>query len=292
MAEPKLEIFLVWLLLHHLLKKKWQHEHQYFLWRKHQDNQWRDHKWWTEWWLQTFSMQSHRGFVSQISRTDIRECRARDGLCEDRTFRRTHIFLSVSRTFGHHMHMRVAHDFTGQMFGTRCTSAHLKSHPLTTCVFDHSLTCLTHFHRFVPRHFHTDSTAYDWNQEISLRHSARRIVVWTSGWIRSSHRLWAQGLHQRQQCAHDDQVHFEERQFQLRDLPYHHSRGFREFRQFSAASGSQRLSAASIIKWAPTCGPALGKWCEVVVQFQVLKGICREEKDIEIWNCAELCSKE
>ena len=65
---------------------------------------------------------------------------------EDRTPRRTHIFLSVAH-FDHHTHMRVAQDLTGHMFGTRCTSAHLESHPLTTCFIDHSLTCLTHCHQ-------------------------------------------------------------------------------------------------------------------------------------------------
>ena len=35
---------------------------------------------------------------------------------------------------------------------------------------------------------------------------------------------------------------------------------------------------------APTCGPALGNWCEVMSHFQVLKGLCREEKETEIWK--------
>ena len=55
--------------------------------------------------------------------------------------------LSLSRTFNLHA------------CGSRCsqelcctTVAHLKSHPLTACFTDHSSTCLTHFHHFVPRH--------------------------------------------------------------------------------------------------------------------------------------------
>ena len=39
-----------------------------------------------------------------------------------------------------------------------------------------------------PPSVYTDSCAYDWNQEIPLRHSARRITVWPSGRIHSSHK--------------------------------------------------------------------------------------------------------
>ena len=113
--------------------------------------------------------------------------------CTRRVVKTEHLvartFFSVSRTFDHHTHMSVAQDLTGQMFGMCCTFAHLESHPLTLCFIDHSLTGLTHFNHFVPRHiFYTDSTAYDCNQEIHLRQSARRISVWPSGRIHSSHR--------------------------------------------------------------------------------------------------------
>ena len=71
----------------------WQHEHQ--------DTQWRDQNWWKEWWLQTLS-KPHRIF-SQISRTDISECRARDGMWRQNTWSHVHFsqcraLLTITRT--------------------------------------------------------------------------------------------------------------------------------------------------------------------------------------------------
>ena len=75
-------------------------------------------------------------------------------------------------------------------FGMCRTFAHLESLPLTTRFIDDSLMCLTHCLPFVPHTTsnYTDFIAHDWNQEILLRHSARRITVWPSGRTHSSHR--------------------------------------------------------------------------------------------------------
>ena len=110
-------------------------------------------------------------------------CTRREG--EDRTLRRTHMFLSLvgvvhliaPLTF--HTHMRVAQD----MIGTCCTSAHSQKSS-THSTFHRPLfsTCLTRVHRFV----HVTSvdielTVYGWNQESLLCYSARMIAVWPSG---------------------------------------------------------------------------------------------------------------
>ena len=51
--------------------------------------------------------------------------------------------------------------------------------------------------------------------------------------------LGAHVLHRRQQWAHADQLHLEEKQLQHREWPYHHSRSLRELRRFSSESGSR-----------------------------------------------------
>ena len=65
-------------------------------------------------------------FFSQISRTDVCECRARR--CEDRTLRRMHrdTDACVVHVPDHPTHVC-------------CSFAHPKSHPLTTCFIVHSL---------------------------------------------------------------------------------------------------------------------------------------------------------
>ena len=95
--------------------------------------------------------QSHVGFFHRFRVLTLfpSECRA------DRSPRRTQRFsqcrahLTITRVCGSRLK---AQDFTSQTFGTCCSSAHRKSHPLTACFIDHSSTCLTHFHHFVPRH--------------------------------------------------------------------------------------------------------------------------------------------
>ena len=42
---------------------------------------------------------------------------------------------------------------------------------------------------------------------------------------------------------------------------------------------------------APTCGPAQGNLCEVKSQWQVLKALCREDKEIDIQRVCKLCLK-
>ena len=64
----------------------------------------------------------------------------------------THIFL-VSRTCDRSSNAHVlAQDLTVRMFELRCTFAHPKSHPYTTCFIVHSMTYLTHFLPFLPHH--------------------------------------------------------------------------------------------------------------------------------------------
>ena len=88
--------------------------------------------------------------------------------------------------------MHVAQDLRSDVWGRVALWRTLKSHPLTTCFIDYSLSCLTiSIILFHATSFCADFTAYDWNQEIPLRHSARRIAVWPSGRIHSSHRLYA-----------------------------------------------------------------------------------------------------
>ena len=155
--------------------------------------------------------------------------------------------LSVSRTFEHfwpfHTHMRVAQAQDRDMIGTCCTPARLhKNHPLSQHVSSTSPRrawpiSIILFH---VTSVHTEVTAYHRNQE-TLRHSASRDAVSPSGWIISSHRLWAQDLHRCQQWAHADQLHLEEKQLQHREQwPCHHSHSLRELRRFSSAGGSQQ----------------------------------------------------
>ena len=61
-------------------------------------------------------------------------------------------FFSVSRTFDHHTHLRVAQGPDGSSLGCVATLRILKSHQLATCFIDHSLMCLTYFLHFVPHH--------------------------------------------------------------------------------------------------------------------------------------------
>ena len=61
------------------------------------------------------------------------------------------------------------------------------------------------------------------------------------------------------------------------------------FQQQAAASGSQQQASSSGL--APTCGRTPGNRCEVVSQFQVLKGLCREKKVTEIWKVHKLFPK-
>ena len=64
----------------------------------------------------------------------------------------THIFL-VSRTCDRSSNANVlAQDLTVRMFELRCTFAHPKSHPYTTCFIVHSMMYLTHFLLFLPHH--------------------------------------------------------------------------------------------------------------------------------------------
>ena len=93
-----------------------------------------------------------------------------------RTFFSLSLFLTITRTCVWHKASRLK-------FGTRCTSAHHKSHPLTTCFIDHSLTCLTHFLPFVstPPPVDTDSTAYDWESgdpPAPLRAEDYSLAIW------------------------------------------------------------------------------------------------------------------
>ena len=74
---------------------------------------------------------------------------------EDRTPRRTHIFLSVVNVVAHigaHLTFSRTCVWLKNSQELCCPFAHLKSHPLTSCFTDHPSTCLTHFHHFVPRH--------------------------------------------------------------------------------------------------------------------------------------------
>ena len=66
------------------------------------------------------------------------------------------------------------------------------------------------------------------------------------------------------------------------------------FQQLTAASGSQQASSSVVnpSHGADTCGAAPGSWCEVMSQFQVLKGLSREERQAEIWKVCKLCVKE
>ena len=92
------------------------------------------------------SFQSHVDF-SQISRTDISECRARVGRAKTE-----HL---VARIFSHccALDHRLSHELAcGSSLGCVAPLRILQSHPLTTCFIDHSLTCFTDFHHFVPRH--------------------------------------------------------------------------------------------------------------------------------------------
>ena len=147
---------------------------------------------------------------------------------EDRTLCRTHIVLSVAHIWPSHAHACGSRAWRLK-FGMCCTFAHLRSHPLTTWIIGHFLMCLTHFLPSVRHHLRQHRQHCLWLESGDpQRHSARRIIVWPSGRIHSSHRLRAQDLHRLQQGAHADQLQLEEKQLQHRvQRPYHHSRSLR-----------------------------------------------------------------
>ena len=60
-----------------------------------------------------------------------------------------------------------------------------------------------------------------------------------------------------------------------------------------AASGSPQQVLASVVNpWlSADSGPAPGNWCEVTSQLQEMQGLCRDEKETEIWKVRKLCPK-
>ena len=112
-----------------------------------------------------------------VSLTGNSDSLVSDGEGEDRTPRRTHMFLSLV-SVPHLMALftrtcvRVAQD----KIGMSCIPARLleSSSHLTTCFTERSSTCLTHSHHFVPRHHRRHWFTADTNQENPLRHSASR----------------------------------------------------------------------------------------------------------------------
>ena len=118
-----------------------------------------------------------------VSLTGNSDSLVSDGEGEDRTPRRTHIFLSLV-SVPHLMALftrtcvRVAQD----KIGMSCIPARLleSSSHLTACFTERSSTCLTHSHHFVPRHHRRHWFTADTNQENPLRHSASRcsLAIW------------------------------------------------------------------------------------------------------------------
>ena len=94
---------------------------------------------------------------------------------EDRTPCRTHIF-SVSRTLTIIRTCVWLKGLTAQVSMCR-TFAHLKSHPLTTCVIDHALMCPTHFLPFVPHHLRLWLESGD--SPATLRAEDYSLAIWS-----------------------------------------------------------------------------------------------------------------
>ena len=123
--------------------------------------------------------QSRIGFFAQISRTDISECRARDGGGRQNTLSHAHLF-SVSRTLTILRTCVWLKGLTAQVWDVLHLCAPWKSPTRNMC----NRPLLDVPDPFPSFSFHTTSV-YDLNQEILLRHSARRITVWPSGRIHS-----------------------------------------------------------------------------------------------------------
>ena len=87
--------------------------------------------------------QSHVDFFAGFAHRHQRMSFTRREVKTERFVART-IFLSVAHTSPSHAPACGSRAWRIK-FGMCCTSAHLKSHPLTACFIDHSLMCLTHF---------------------------------------------------------------------------------------------------------------------------------------------------
>ena len=121
--------------------------------------------------------QSHMGFFSQISRTDISEGRARDRERRQNTSSHAHFFSVLScrvrRSTVNHAHMC--------MFRVACCS--IAHSTLLGVIETFSSFCSS------PSQTTLTNTTADWNQECSLCYFARRKSVWLLGRITPSHRL-------------------------------------------------------------------------------------------------------
>ena len=66
------------------------------------------------------------------------------------------------------------------------------------------------------------------------------------------------------------------------------------FHQQAAASGGPQRAPGKCGKpmaWRRHVVQHQENWCEVMSHFQVLKGLCREEKEIKIWKVCKVCPK-
>ena len=155
---------------------------------------------------------------------------------------------------------------------------------------------MTHFHHVcsTPPSSTPNSLPMTGIRRPSLRYSARRIAVWPS-WL---NQLLSQVMSPRlaSTSAVSTRRSTPRRNSFNNDLTTtvaasHNSDGFQ---QPAAASGSPQQVPASVVNpwlsadvWSSTRKQVRGE----ISQFQELKGLCRDEKEIEIWKVCKLCPK-
>ena len=145
--------------------------------------------------------------------------------CVHWTLHRTHIFLSlVSLRRVLHLLVSCDHFFTCTYVrvaqantGWTCETNHLRAFSKSISSTHHvSPGCSKFFFLLFDTSTDVDTFASDadWNQTKPMRDSALGWTVWPSGRPHSTHRLWAQLLHRRQQWAHADPFPVQEKQLQ------------------------------------------------------------------------------
>ena len=217
---------------------------------------------------------------------------------EDRTPRRTHMFLNLvgvvhliaPLTF--HSHMRVAQD----MIGTCCTSAHSQKSS-THSMFHRPLLDVPHpcpSFCSTPPPSTPNSLFMDGIRRPSCATPPGRLLF---GQLAESTPLTG---FEPETCidvsSEHTPINYPSRRdsFNIENNDLTTTVAAPEKTPTVFSSKRQPAAARSTHVWythglAPTCAPSPGNGCEVTSQFQVLKGFCREGIEIEIWKVCEVC---
>ena len=137
---------------------------------------------------------------------------------------------------------------------------------------------------------YTDSTAYDWKQEITLRHSARRITVWPSGRIHTDYHdftttVAASEPSDMKEVGQSTSPLMLERE--VSSNPFCVS----GFQQQAAASRSQQQASSSVVSpwltadlWSST-----RKWVRGNESISSVEGtLSRGKRETDIWRVCKL----